>query len=124
MKLHPPFEITPRLMAGVRIDGTFISIEMGPRDFEGRNVYTYHIDLPKSRKGFTCSDLKSGRQGGSLQEGMESLLSFMGACAESFPDGENANMFPRYIAEWCSNHEDEISMLQCEIQESENLIEA
>lgn len=57
-----------------------------------------------------------------------SLLSFLGASAESYrykmdwdkltPDS-NASLFPRPVVEWAYQNSDEISILLCEIEESE-----
>ncbi len=128
MKLLNPFIITPRLLPGVQIGKAFISIELAGSNSEGRTKYLCHIDRP-GKRSVTIDDLKSGCGGGSLQEGMESLLSFLGACAESYPmrhgeRGENYDLFPPSIAEWAYYNSDEISMLQLEISEaSEPLIQ-
>ena len=124
MKLHPPFIITPRLMAGLKIGDAFVSIEYGGYK-EGRIAYHYCIDLPGGVE-HEATDLHSGRGGGSLQAGMVDLLCFLGACAESLAykdrtgsEGENADLFPRTVGEWARQNSDEIASLQCEIEESE-----
>lgn len=133
MTLHPPFCITSRLLAGVRIGQTEISIEIGKETNDGRIRYRYHLDGPGIEH--TGDDLKSGVGGGSLVQGMASLLSFLGAAAESYRycrmdwdkigEDDNASLFPREVTEWAYQNDDEISMLQLEIEESEvELIEA
>ena len=127
MKLHTPFIITPRLMAGLQIGNAFISMVQGPRNSEGRTCYGCFIDLPDGSE-HEVTDLRSGCQGGELQEGFASLLSFLGACAESYgyaqrngktlEDTENGDLFPPAVAEWAYQNSDEISMLQLEIEES------
>lgn len=74
----------------------------------------------------TGQDLKSGIGGGSLQQGMVSLLSFLAACGESYGyklrtgrDGENYDLFPPAIAEWAYQNSDELSTLEIDIEESE-----
>ena len=121
MELSAPVMITPRLMAGVKIEDTFISIGYGKTNDEGRMVYEYHIDNPKWE--YTGNDLKSGCGGGDLREGLESLLSFMSACGESYSysertgrDGENTDLFPKHVAKWCAQNSDELSMMQFEIR--------
>ena len=116
MQLHSPFIITARLLPGVQVGDGFLSIEYGGHDPDGRTVYRYHIDIPGHE--YTGSDLRSGCQGGDLQSGMESLLTFMSACGESYAftlrtgkQGENTDLFPPAIAEWCYRHSDELSML-------------
>lgn len=133
MKLHEPFIITPRLMAGVKIgQDSFISIGFYGETNDSRMAYQYFIDAPGIEH--TGHDLASGVGGGSLQEGMASLLCFLGAAAESYhyrgnrctgdPD-DNSSMFPEDVVEWAYEHSDEISMLQYEIEESKtDLIEA
>lgn len=121
MTLTGPFIISARLMPAVKIGDATISIEYLSITSENRTRYRYHIDMPDA-KSFTGSDLKSGVGGGSLQEGMCSLLSFLDACAESYPDGDNADLFPKRIAEWAQQNSDEIGMLRCEIEEQKDLI--
>lgn len=134
MKLNSPFIITPRLMAGLQIGKAFISMGPGHRNSEGRTVYKCFIDLPDGTE-HEITDLRSGCQGGNLQEGFASLLSFLGAAAESYRyrqcdwvnigEDDNASLFPRPVVEWAYQNSDEISMLECEIEESElELIEA
>ena len=117
MTLKTPFLITSRLLPGVQISGAFISIEDVGCNREGRTCYRWHIDFPTGST-FTGNDLKSGCQGGTLQEGMASLLSFLSAAAESYPDGENADLFPTAVTEWAYQNSDEISLLGIEIEEA------
>lgn len=134
MKLNSPFQISARLLPAVRIGDAWISIKFNGATNDGRARYRYFIDLPDGTE-HSANDLQSGCGGGSLQGGMESLLSFLGACAESvrygtkydkFGDGtdddSNADLFPATIAEWAYQNSDEISMLQCELEENKNLI--
>lgn len=117
MKLRAPFMITARLLPGVKIGDVTLSIQdTGLRTPDNRTVYEYFIDGP----GWTHSanDLKSGCGGGTLQEGMESLLSFLGAAAESYPDGENSDLFPA----WAHQNSDEITLLGIELKETPGLI--
>lgn len=128
MKLNAPVIITARLMAGLKVGAdSYISIEYAGHNAEGRTVYRYFIDTPDFE--FTGEDLKSGCGGGNIQEGLSSLLSFLGAAAETFSynghEGydEEDNTFPVHVAEWADNHEDDISMLSIELEENKNLIE-
>ncbi len=127
MKLQNPFIITPRLMAGLRIGGAFISMGQGERNSEGRTQYGVYIDLPDGSE-HEVTDLRSGCQGGSLQDGFASLLSFLGAAAESYnykgEQGENAHLFQLPVTRWAADNADEISMLNLEIEENPELITA
>lgn len=122
MTLKSPFCISARLLPAVQLGDVFISIT-----FEGqaasRAVYRYYIDGPQFEH--TSNDLKYGVGGGTLQDGMASLLSFLSACGTSFrTHGENADLFPPKIGEWCYQNCDELAMLQLEIEETPGLIEA
>lgn len=112
-------------MAGLQIGGGFISMGVGPRNAEGRTAYGCFIDLPDGQE-HEVTDLRSGCQGGDLAGGFASLLSFLGAAAESYAfrmrtgrTGENEDLFPPAVVEWAYANSDEIAMLCCEIEESE-----
>ena len=127
MKLNAPIIITPRLLPGVQIGDTFVSIEYGEWTQDGRQGYTYYIDPLGPEEGF--SDLSSGVGGGSLQEGLESLLCFMSDAGDTYRyelthdhDGDD-DLFPPEIMEWCYQYEEEIGMLQYEVEATKKLIE-
>lgn len=108
------------------------------RDYEGRTCYEYSIAFPEGYsytdkagetqfidRGYVYRnrDLKSGCQGGDQRQGMESLLSFLGAAAESYGytlypgrQSENCDLFPAFIVQWAHQHAEEISMAQYEIE--------
>ena len=79
------------------------------------------------------TDLRSGCGGGGIQEGLGSLLSFLGAAAESCqyrthkgeseinPDS-NEGLFSPAIVDWATENADEISMLQYELEEGCELV--
>jgi len=134
MQLKRPVIITSRLLPGVIVGGAFVSIEYAKRPGrDGRTRYQYHIDLPESERGerlsLSADDMQSGCQGGSLQEGLTSLLSFLSACGESLSyatrteePGENADLFPAVLAQWAAQNSDELGALACELEEREGLI--
>lgn len=131
MILKPPFIITARLMAGVKVGGGYISIGQGERNSEGRTQYGVYIDLPDGSE-HEIDDLKSGCGGGGVQDGMAALLSFLSAAAESYSfrdcnwdnnsEDDNALLFPRPVVEWAYQNSDEIAMLEVEISETPDLI--
>lgn len=128
MKLHAPFEISSRLMPAVRIGGATISLQLGRQDPDGRTRYDVWIDLPNGTE-VPATDLRSGCQGGDVQEGFASLLSFLGAAAESYQyrqrtgrTGDNEDLFPPAVVEWAAQYSDELSMLAVEIEETPDLI--
>ncbi len=128
MILNSPFLISSRLLPALQVGGATIQLEYSKRDGrDSRTRYQWTIDLPNGQE-FTGDDLQSWCQGGSLQNGFASLLSFLSAAAESFRykgmDGENADLFPATVVEWAAKNSDELSMLSLEIEESEiDLIE-
>lgn len=132
MILHPPIEITARLLPGVRIGQAFLSIEYAApawdKEFSGwRTRYRYHIDLPD---GFECSsdDLKSGLGHHGLLQGLGDLLCFLEACGESYgwwlrhgrngERGENQDLFPPQVAEWAYQNSDELALVRSEIEQA------
>lgn len=131
MKILAPLIITPRLLPGAKVGGGCISIEYDRkrRGEGGRVRYHYYIDLPKGVE-YTGNDLQSGASGGTLQQGLESLVSFLEAAGEAYRyamylgrDSENADMFPGNVNEWAYQNSDELSMLQIELQETPDLIQ-
>lgn len=131
MKLSYPCVITPRLMAGVQIGReSWVSISYaGGRDADGRVRYRYCIDGPDGLS-YEGDDVRSGCQVGTLRDGLSSLLAFLGACGESVAytrrtgrEGDNADLFPPAVAEWCDTFSDELSMAQIEVDESEECID-
>ncbi len=129
--LKAPFCITSRLCAGIRIGDTEISIEYADRaGREGRTRYRYYIDGPWG--GMTADDIQSGCQGGSIREGLSSLLSFLSAAGEALRyedahgcepgEDSNADLFPRNVTEFAAQYSDEISMAQLELEETSDAI--
>ncbi len=124
MLINEPCIITPRLLPGLKLGEAFISIEYSSRPGDdGRDRYRWHIDLPEGE--FSDDDLQSGCQGGSLTEGLSSLLSFLTAAAESYSyrertgrEGENEDLFPAAVVAWAADNSDDLSSLQCAIEEA------
>ena len=137
MEIKSPLCITSRLLPGVEIGGATISIEYAHVTSTGQQVYRWFVDLDcpvmqaryygakqTYRQVFQGKDLHSGAGGGSLQEGLESLLGFLGAFAEAIAyqersgqESENANLFPAGLADWAAENADEIAVLVCELEE-------
>ncbi len=99
MKLTEPIIITSRLMTGLQIGNGTISIDYSDRPGdETRTRYLYFIDIDSHE--YDNDDLQSGCQGGTLQEGLESLLAFLIAAGESYDyfirtgrESDNAGLF-------------------------------
>lgn len=119
IELQEPFFISSRLLPSVRVGETAIGIDYSKICPDGRVQYRYYIDFPNGTT-HVGEDLRSGVNGGTLREGMESLLSFLSACGESYRGGdENADLFPAEIAEWCCQNSDEIASVKLWIEEKE-----
>ena len=130
MILSPPIIITSRLLPGVKVGSATISISYSPRPGDDtalgqRTRYRYYIDLPDYE--YAADDLQSGCGGGTLQSGLESLLAFLSACGESYnyrgEEGENSDLFPLPLAQWCADHTDQLTLLQLELEETKDLIQ-
>lgn len=113
----------------LKINDAKISIRwaINRTDINGRSVYHYRIKIPGHPVHF-AEDLKSGcMRNATLDEGLENLLSFLGAAGESFdynvrenkdqsdPDS-NASLFPIHISEWASKNSDGISMERMDLE--------
>ena len=125
MTLSSPVEISPSLLPGVRIGEAWVSIDYADREgSEGRTRYQWQIVLEGHE--YAGDDLQSGCGGGGLREGLDSLLSFLGAFAESWryagAEGENADLFPAELAEWAMQNSDEIGMAAMEVEENKECI--
>ena len=121
MKLQNPIIITPRLLPGVQVENSFVSIEYGGWSDDGRQEYAVHIDAPTFH--YTFDDMKSGVGGGDLQFGLQNALGFLGYAGET--QEPQTDLFPAHVCEWAHRNSDELSMLVCKIEESDHvLIEA
>lgn len=129
--LSSPLLITSRLMAGLRVGNGFISIEYSEREGNGgRTRYHYFIDF--EGKEFEGDDLQSGCGEHGLQVGLESLLCFLDASAESYAyamrrncrleDTENGELFHKEVVEWAYQYKEELQMLAFELQDNPKLI--
>lgn len=120
------FEMPPNLAyADVPLnhaDGSVhLRVERNGQDWEGRTVYYYSI----TGAGLDHREYTDLRTGVGMDHGpgamLATLLSFLTACAESISylpggGGENADLFPRDVAEWAAQHSDELTMLALEIE--------
>jgi hypothetical protein len=125
MTLKTPFSISSRLLPALQVGDTTIQLEYDGSTNDGRTRYQWTIDLPDGSEHIG-RDLKSGCGGGDLQSGFESLVAFLGAAAESWrykgEKSENADLFPQPVVEWAAQNSDELACLQCELEETEELI--
>ena len=118
MKLNPPFIIAPNLEPGLEIGGAYITLQYGNRPHpEGRQRYEWTWLMGERQE--SGDDLASAVGGGTLQEGFESMLSFLSAFASAKEqDNENHNLFPQSMREWAELYSDEIGMLELEIDDA------
>lgn len=103
----------------MKVGDAFVSIEPTRNaDSRGARKWRWYIDVGGVEH--TGADLSGW---GGTQGMLENLLGFLSAAAESYPDGENADLFSAPVVEWAHQNSDEISMLACELEETKNLIE-
>jgi hypothetical protein len=113
METYSPFIISSRLLPAVSVAGATISIEpTRNRDHYGKPEWRWYVDLPDGRE-FDGAELYGWGDAGAM---LETLLSFLGACGESvnYRDrtgrgGDNAELFPPSVADWCGQYSDELS---------------
>ena len=110
---------TSRLLPGFRINDFEVSIQYYHKqnDPDGRVIYEYFINVGKNE--YRAHDLKSGVQGGNLQEGLSGLISLLTAAAESYryamrlriplSETENGTIFPEWLVEEAYQVSDELS---------------
>ena len=123
MKLTNPIIITARLLPGVQLGNVFISVKYGKPTPEtsgpgGTGRQVYHCIIDGVGKPFTDKNLRSGIQGGNLQEGLSSFLYFLSVAG----DADHADLFPKRISEWAIQNSDEITMLAHEVEETPDCI--
>lgn len=128
LTLWDPVRIAPNLKPGVQVGDSWITIErhhVSP-DHENRDVYCWTVLRP-GLPDVTGHDLKSGVGGGPLREGLENLLGFLDAFAESHRPGEgpgdNHDLFPIELGEWAYLNQDEIVGRLCEIENNPDCIQ-
>ena len=99
--------------ASATVDGVRLSVHRLPHpDAEGRSVYRWAVgDMAQGE------DLRTGvRLDHGPQAMLGTLASFLGACGESYPDGENADLFSPAVARWAAEHTDDLAMLSYELE--------
>lgn len=125
MKLYHPFIIAPNLEPGLEIGGAYITLQYGSRPHPERRQ-RYEWTWFMGDKEESGDDLASGVGGGTLQQGFESMLSFLSAFASATePDDENHDLFPQPMREWAEQNSDELEIAWLELNErrDEQLIE-
>ena len=120
MQITRPLEITPSLMAGVRVGDGWVGVEeAGDVDGYGKPAWRYQI----SAEGIEHEgdDLYSF---GHEREVIASLLDFLGAAAEAYGyklrtgrESDNSDLFPPDVTAWAYQNKDELSILVCELEE-------
>lgn len=119
MKLTHPVIITARLLPGVQIGKSYLSIEWAK---DGTRAYTIYLDTPDFE--YSDSHIRPGAGKATLQQGLEAALSFLEACGEAYRykmstgiESENYTLYPEHVAEWAYIHSDEISTIDIALSE-------
>jgi len=107
--LRAPLVIAPSLDPAVRVGDKYITFDLGTGAFTVPGIgIVSDIHEPMSHK-WTDSEY--------VREMFGALFSFLGAYAESLPDGENSDLFPIEFADWAIEFSDEFGMLSYELEE-------
>ena len=127
MQLHDPFIITPRLLPGLKVGISYISLEKlekrGPRALAHMRI--------DGEINYLDASLQSGAGGfESIPEVFETFLGFLEAAIESYKfeerhpglEGENSDLFPRAVVEWAVSHRSEIESLRTEICDEDGYV--
>jgi hypothetical protein len=130
MYLHSPVFIGPRLRPSLKLGDATLSIDYSDRPGrQGRTRYTYALDLADGRE-YEGNDLESGFNGGTLQEGFVSFLSFMAHAAESYgyrlshPElSADESSFPEWIEAWAFEHSDAIESAALDLEDNPRAID-
>ena len=108
-------------MKSVDIDGVTISVENTDRySTDNRSIFEWTIQI--EGETYSAADLKSGCGAEpSETEMLETLLSYLGAAAESYRydgmEGENSHLFDEPVVKWASEHEGGIGYEQSKLQD-------
>ena len=120
MTLKSPFIISSRLLPALQVAGATLSLERGP---------VFYLDLPDGSE-HEIRDFSPGAGNRDIASWFAAMLGFLSAAAESRryrewqrkygvdPDS-NEVLFNSTIVDWAAANSDEISMLEYEIEESE-----
>lgn len=115
-----PVIITPRLLPGLKIGDSFLSVEPILAVGSGKPRWRWHLDTPTAEH--SGDDLRGWGDAGEM---LAALCSFLVACAESRHysrstgrTGGNADLFNDAVGEWAEQYSDEISLAGLEIEES------
>lgn len=113
LNLHSPFIISSALAPALRVADATISLLKTSRTTDDRIRCTFEIQTPE----FTHIDgeMRTGMGGDTIVSMFENYLGFLSACAESYPDGENADLFPPTVGEWAKANSDDIDAVRCSI---------
>lgn len=114
MLLRDPFFISAHLAPAIKVGEATLSLTHVKRQDDGRLRCTFVLEAPGL--SYTDDQMRSG-VGAQLRwvDLFENFLGFMEACAESYPDGDNATLFPPHFAQWISDHKTEIECARCDI---------
>ena len=121
LTLRPPLAISPRLLPGVDIDGTWVQLD----------TQTWTIIIDHEGREYIEDDFRPGMlpadPSEAVRSAMGSVLSFLGAFAEAcdpyylskYGPGENHDLFHADLAEWAYQNGDEIAMAGFDLEYGE-----
>ena len=113
-------EISPRLMPGVRVGDTWISVDPTTEtDHCGKPIWNWYIDSREFGE-YEGSDLAGWGNAGEM---LGTMLTFLGAFAEAVNyetrtgrETENSDLFPDGLKEWATLNSGEIDMVRYDLE--------
>ena len=88
------------------------------RDEDGGYRQTYVATITTPQWQYVDNTLCSGvGERPNVAKAFGSLMSFLTACVESQPDGENATLFPEHVAQWAQERSYELENFQLQYDE-------
>ena len=106
--LRAPIVIGPTLEPAAKVKDKYITFDTGTGAFTVPGIGIVS-DIHGPNVQLTDSEY--------VRKMFAALFSFLGAYAESLPDGENSDLFPIEFAEWATENNDEFGMLSYELEE-------
>lgn len=110
LELRYPLVVAPALLPAAKVGDKFITLDIGTGEFDIPGIGRVS-DIRAPNMQMTDSEY--------VRQMFAALFGFLGAYAESLPDGECADLFPITFAEWATDNSDEFGMLEYELENEE-----
>ena len=111
MKLHPPLQISSRLLPAVQIGSAWLSIEPGfkaPIFYLDTDGFSYKIT------GYKPSPISHHNLEKNILQEFRDILIFIFAAVED----DDTEVFERHVLDWAKDHDQEIMLLSMDIDDT------